>query len=160
MPIQQALQLIPALLEEALRADVTGGGPRGARAATRSSRRSSRRRRPRKPFRTLAMTACVRRFGMRNLAVKKLRAVVATCKDDKARARHMRLELFAVLLGLAPGDGRSHAPERDPEALEAADFGRLNLVVRRYVSLRASSAARRRRPTRRARRRPSCAKHY
>ena len=47
----------------------------------------------------------------------------------------MRLELFAVLLGLAPGDGRSHAPERDPEALEDADLKCLNLVVRRYVGL-------------------------
>ena len=51
---------------------------------------------------TQAMTACVRRFGMRNLAVKKLRAVVATCRDETARARHARLELFAVLLGLTP----------------------------------------------------------
>ena len=110
MPIQQVLQLIPALLEEALRADVTAAvheaRARGdALVASLVAAAAAA-----KPFRTLAMTACVRRFGMRNLAVKKLRAVVATCRDETARARHARLELFAVLLGLAPGDGRSHAP--------------------------------------------------
>ena len=44
-----------------------GGGPRGPGARRRASSRRSSRRRRRKPFRTLAMTACVRRFGMRNL---------------------------------------------------------------------------------------------
>ena len=102
MPIQQVLQLIPALLEEALRADVTAAvheaRARGdALVASLVAAAAAA-----KPFRTLAMTACVRRFGMRNLAVKKLRAVVATCRDETARARHARLELFAVLLGLTP----------------------------------------------------------
>ena len=68
MPIQQALQLIPALLEEALRADVTAAvheaRARGdALVASLVAAAAAA-----KPFRTLAMTACVRRFGMRNLA--------------------------------------------------------------------------------------------
>ena len=38
------------------------------------------------PLRTVAMNRLIRKFGMRTLAVKKLKSVVATCADAKARA--------------------------------------------------------------------------
>ena len=78
----------PCITRRSTGADVTAA-VHEARARARARRVARRRGGGRRPFRTLAMTTCVRHFGMRNLAVKKLRAVVATCKVDKARARHM-----------------------------------------------------------------------
>ncbi|KAH8043917.1 hypothetical protein JL722_14939 [Aureococcus anophagefferens] len=111
MPIQGAVALIPQLLEEALRADVTAANAEAqalgkknlvamiiaAMAVTQL------------PLRTIAMNCLIRRFGMRTLAVKKLRAVVATCHEAKTRSRHKRLE--------------------------AADLRSLGMLVRRYFKL-------------------------
>ncbi|KAH8095993.1 hypothetical protein JL720_3332 [Aureococcus anophagefferens] len=102
------------LLEEALRADVTAANAEAqalgkknlvamiiaAMAVTQL------------PLRTIAMNCLIRRFGMRTLAVKKLRAVVATCHEAKTRSRHKRLEVFA-----------------------AADLRSLGMLVRRYFKL-------------------------
>ena len=52
----------------------------------------------------------------------------------KARRKHARLELFAVLLGIVDGDSRDFAPERG-DALEASDLRSLGMLVRRYFKL-------------------------